>query len=70
MADEKRTLVFHYPPKQVRDYVEHWKQSAKNDKSYTPEHRAMLDDILLLIDVAVNVLEPTHVMQVQKGTKQ
>lgn len=70
MADEKSTLVFHYPPKQVRDYVEQWKQSAENDKSYKPEHRAMLDDILQLIDVAVKVLESNPVMQVQKGKKQ
>lgn len=70
MADEKSTLVFHYPPKQVRDYVEQWKKSADNDKSYKPEHRAMLDDILQLIDVAVKVLQPNPVMQVQKGKKQ
>lgn len=68
MADEKSTLVFHYPPIQVRDYVEQWKKSAENDKSYKPEHRAMLDDILQLIDVAVKVLQPNPVMQVQKGT--
>lgn len=69
MAEEKSTLVFHYPPKQVRDYVEQWKKSAENDKSYKPEHQAMLDDILQLIDVAVKVLQPNPVMQVQKGTK-
>lgn len=70
MAEEKSTLVFHYPPKQVRDYVEQWKKSAENDKTYKPEHRAMLDDILQLIDVAINVLQPNPVMQVQKGKKQ
>lgn len=69
MANEEKTLVFHYPPSQVKSYVEQWKQSAENDKSYKPEHRAMLDDILQLINVAINVLQPTPMMQVQKGTK-
>lgn len=69
MSQEK-TLVFHYPPKQVKEYVEQWKQSAEKDKSYKPEHRAMLDDILQLINVAIKVLQPNPVMQVQKGKKQ
>jgi hypothetical protein len=69
MAEKQQTLVFHYPPTQVRNYVEQWKKSADNDKAYKPEHRAMLDDILQLINVAINVLQPTPMMQVQKGTK-
>lgn len=67
---KQQTLVFHYPPQQVKQYVEQWKQSAENDKSYKPEQRAMLDDILQLINVAINVLQPTPMMQVQKGNKQ
>ena len=54
----KKYFSVSLPPKQVRDYVEQWKKSAENDKSYKPEHRAMLDDILQLIDVAVKVLQP------------
>ena len=64
---EQQTLVFHYPPQQVKQYVEQWKETADKDKTYKPEHRAMLDDILQLINVAINVLQPTPMMQVQKG---
>lgn len=60
MANEEKTLVFHYPPTQVRNYVEQWKQSADKDKTYKPEQKAMLEDILQLIDVAMNVLQPSQ----------
>lgn len=60
MAD--KTIVFHYPPKQVRNYVVNWKITAEKDDSYTPEQRAMLEDILQLIDVAIDTLQPTPVI--------
>lgn len=66
---EQQTLVFHYPPQQVKQYVEQWKETVDKDKSYKPEQRAMMDDILQLINVAINTLQPTPMMQVQKGTK-
>lgn len=52
-----KTLTFHNTPALTREYVNNWLIHARKDKN-TPAQIAILEDILQLIDVAIESLEP------------
>lgn len=56
MAD--KTVIFHTPPKAVREYVKQWNESIKEKEDSKPEQLAMMEDILQLIDIAIEHLQP------------
>ena len=56
MAD--KTVTFHYPPTEVREYVKNWIADLDKKKSTKPETKAVMEDIYQLIDIAIGVLKP------------
>lgn len=52
-----KTIEFHNTPQLVREYVNNWLVHVKKQNS-SPSHIAILEDILQLVDVALDVLEP------------
>lgn len=53
-----KTLTFHNTPALTREFVNNWLTHARKDKKNTPAQIAMLEDVLQLIDVAIESLEP------------
>jgi len=53
-----KTITFHNTPGLTREYVNNWLIHAKKDKKTAPAQIAVLEDVLKLIDVAMDSLEP------------
>lgn len=56
-----KTIEFHNTPAMTREVVNNWLVHAKKQKGTEPGQIAILEDVLKLIDVAMDVLqhEPT-----------
>lgn len=52
-----KTIKFHNTPNYTREFVNNWITHMKKHK-HAPAHVAVLEDVLQLIDIALNVLEP------------
>lgn len=53
-----KTITFNNTPGLTREYVNNWLIYAKKGKNVTPAQIAILEDVLKLIDVAMESLEP------------
>ena len=51
-------IMFHNTPALTREYVNNWLLHAKKDKNINPAQVAVLEDVIKLIDVAMQVLQP------------
>ena len=56
--NKPKTITFHNTPGLTREYVNNWLIHAKKGKNVTPAQIAVLEDVLKLIDVAMESLEP------------
>lgn len=65
-----KTIEFHNTPGLTREYVNNWLTHLKKDKQAQPVQIAILEDILQLIDVAMEVLQPGPVKATPKMTAQ
>lgn len=54
--EKPQVVTFHYPPQQVKKFVENWRAEMSKKKETTPEHLAVMSDILQLIDIAMGHL--------------
>lgn len=48
-----------FPPKYVQDYVKKWAAEIKKDEKTEAAQKAMVDDIVTLVTIAVGVMQPT-----------
>ena len=53
-----KTIEFHNTPAMTREVVNNWLVHAKKQKGTEPGQIAILEDVLKLIDVAMDVLQP------------
>ena len=53
-----KTIEFHNTPALTREVVNNWLIHAKKQKGTEPGQIAILEDVLKLIDVAMEVLQP------------
>jgi hypothetical protein len=53
-----KTIEFHNTPALTREVVNNWLVHAKKQKGTEPGQIAVLEDVLKLIDVAMDVLQP------------
>ena len=53
-----KAIMFHNAPALTREFVNNWLLHAKKDKNTNPAQIAVLEDIVKLIDVAMQVLQP------------
>lgn len=53
-----KTIEFHNTPALTREVVNNWLVHAKKQKGTEPGQIAILEDVLKLIDVAMDVLQP------------
>ena len=54
----EKTIEFHNTPALTREVVNNWLVHAKKQKGTEPGQIAVLEDVLKLIDVAMDVLQP------------
>jgi len=55
---EQKTIKFHNTPELTKAYVENWLVHARKDKQMTAAHIAAIEDILALINIAMQSLTP------------
>lgn len=48
-----------FPPTYVQDYVKKWAAEIKKDEKTVEAQKAMADDIVTLVTIAVGVMQPT-----------
>lgn len=53
-----KPIAFHNTPGLTREYVNNWLAHLRKDKQAQPAQIAILEDVLKLIDVAMQVLQP------------
>jgi hypothetical protein len=54
----QKILTFHNTPALTREYVNNWLKHAKKDSTVSQAQIAVLEDVLKLIDVAMEFLDP------------
>lgn len=61
-----KVIQFHNTPRLVREYVNNWLTHARKEKK-SPAELAVLEDVLTMLDVALEFLEPGPAEQKDKS---
>lgn len=54
-----KVVQMNFPPTYVQDYVKRWAAEMKKDEKTEAAQKAMADDIVTLVTIAVGVMQPT-----------
>lgn len=54
-----KVVQMNFPPTYVQDYVKKWAAEIKKDEKTVKAQKAMADDIVTLVTIAVGVMQPT-----------
>lgn len=54
-----KLVQMNFPPTYVQDYVKRWAAEIKKDEKTVEAQKAMADDIVTLVTIAVGVMQPT-----------
>ena len=54
-----KLVQMNFPPTYVQDYVKKWAEEIKKDEKMVAAQKAMADDIVTLVTIAVGVMQPT-----------
>lgn len=54
----KKTIELHNTPALVREYVKNWLEHSRKDAKIPAAQVAVIEDVVTLIDVAIQFLEP------------
>lgn len=54
-----KLVQMNFPPTYVQDYVKKWAAEIKKDEKTVEAQKAMADDIVTLVTIAVGVMQPT-----------
>ena len=53
-----KPLVLHYPPKYVVEFAKNWRKSMDGDEMNTPAQKAMVDDMIQMLQLAAKSMVP------------
>lgn len=54
-----KLVQMNFPPTYVQNYVKKWAEEIKKDEKMVEAQKAMADDIVTLVEIAVGVMQPT-----------
>lgn len=54
-----KLVQMNFPPTYVQDYVKRWAAEIKKDEKTVEAQKAMADDIVTLVTIAVGIMQPT-----------